>query len=73
MSIASLLFVTIFPLCTAVFYLGQPHGAEILLLSLFFTVMIYWRHRANIQRLLAGTERKMGQKVMIQQEDGDKK
>lgn len=73
MSIASLLFVTIFPLCTAVFYLGQPHGVEILLLSLFFTVMIYWRHRANIQRLLAGTERKMGQKVVIQQEDGEKK
>ena len=69
MSVASLLFVTIFPLCTLVFYLGQPHGLEIFLLSLFFTVMIYWRHRSNIQRLMAGTERKMGQKVVIRQED----
>ena len=31
--------------------------------------MIYWRHRSNIQRLMAGTERKMGQKVVIRQED----
>ena len=69
MSMASLLFVTIFPLCTAVFYLGMPHGLEILLLSLFFTVMIYWRHRANIKRLLSGTERKMGQKVNLAPEE----
>ncbi|MBQ7916679.1 MAG: glycerol-3-phosphate 1-O-acyltransferase PlsY [Firmicutes bacterium] len=69
MSLASLLFVTIFPLCTAIFYLGQPGGIEVLLLSLFFTVMIYWRHRSNIKRLQEGTERKMGQKVIIQQED----
>ena len=69
MSMASLLFVTIFPLCTAVFYLGMPHGVEILLLSLFFTVMIYWRHRANIKRLLSGTERKMGQKVNLAPEE----
>lgn len=74
MSMASLLFVTIFPLCTAVFYLGQPNGTEILLLSLFFTAMIYWRHRANIKRLISGTERKMGQKVEVppKKEEGGK-
>ncbi|MBQ7064735.1 MAG: glycerol-3-phosphate 1-O-acyltransferase PlsY [Firmicutes bacterium] len=69
MSLASLLFVTIFPICTAVFYLGQPHGLEVTLLSLFFTVMIYWRHHSNIERLLKGTERRVGEKVLIKTED----
>ena len=69
MSLASLTFVTIFPICTAIFYLSAPHGLEVTLLSLFFTVMIYWRHKGNIKRLIAGTERKVGEKVKIRKED----
>lgn len=75
MSAASLLFVTLFPIFTAVFYLGHPHGLETMLLSLFFTVMIYVKHKDNIKRLRAGTERKVGEKVQnvpLNGEDGGK-
>jgi glycerol-3-phosphate acyltransferase PlsY len=37
---------------------SRPFG----LLSLFIFGMIYYRHRENIKRLLAGTEPKIGQK-----------
>lgn len=37
---------------------SRPHGA----LALFLAGMIYFRHRGNIKRLLAGTESKLGQK-----------
>ena len=63
MSAASLLFVTLFPIFTAVFYLGGPNGLETVLLSLFFTVMIYIKHKDNIKRLRNGTERKVGEKA----------
>ena len=36
------------------------HPAEVVALGCFIGVMIIWRHRANIQRLLAGTEPKFG-------------
>ncbi len=35
---------------------------EIFFLGVALTVLIYWRHRANIKRLEAGTEPKIGQK-----------
>ncbi|GJL98265.1 MAG: glycerol-3-phosphate acyltransferase [Hyphobacterium sp.] len=38
---------------------GRP---DVALLSLFLTALIYWRHRANIKRLLAGTEPGIGTK-----------
>jgi glycerol-3-phosphate acyltransferase PlsY len=37
---------------------AKPYGA----LSLFLFGMIYYRHRENIKRLIAGTEPKIGQK-----------
>jgi acyl phosphate:glycerol-3-phosphate acyltransferase len=36
------------------------HPPEIIAMSCFITVMIIWRHRSNIQRLLAGNEPKFG-------------
>jgi glycerol-3-phosphate acyltransferase PlsY len=35
------------------------------------TALIVYRHRDNIKRLLAGTERKAGQRVEIEEEDSD--
>lgn len=35
---------------------------DIFLLSVALTLLIFWRHRANISRLRAGTEPKIGQK-----------
>lgn len=40
-----------------------------LIVSCIMVIFIFWRHRANIQRLLAGTERKMGEKVNIEEEN----
>ncbi len=39
-----------------------------LIVSAAMVVFIYWRHRANIKRLLTCTERKMGQKVDIEKD-----
>lgn len=36
--------------------------SEMLFLGMILTVLVFWRHRANIQRLRAGTEPKIGQK-----------
>jgi len=40
---------------------GQP--VEILLTITLISALLIWRHRANIQRLLAGQEPKIGQKT----------
>jgi len=37
-------------------------AAEALLLGMILTLLIFWRHRANITRIRAGTEPKIGQK-----------
>ena len=40
-----------------------------LIMSSIMVVFVFWRHKANIKRLLTGTERKMGQKVDINKEE----
>lgn len=40
-------------------FLGAPDG---LLLGVFLTLLVFWRHRENIRRIKAGTEPKIGQK-----------
>jgi glycerol-3-phosphate acyltransferase PlsY len=37
------------------------HGAEVFCLAVM-AMLLVWRHRENINRLLAGTESKLGQK-----------
>ncbi len=66
MSVASLTFVLLLPIVTAIFYLKGPHGVEMVFQTLFFTVSAFWRHRGNLVRLVRGTEVKMGQKVKIE-------
>ena len=39
----------------------QASGAEVLCLSVM-AVLLVWRHRENINRLVAGTESKVGSK-----------
>ena len=39
----------------------QAHGAAVLSLAVM-ALLLVWRHRENINRLLAGTESKLGQK-----------
>ncbi|MBS1242368.1 MAG: glycerol-3-phosphate acyltransferase [Nitrospirae bacterium] len=58
-SLSALIAFTLYPIVTfAVHGESKPQG----FLSLFVFGMIYYRHRENIKRLIAGTESKIGQK-----------
>lgn len=39
-----------------------------LIVASIMVVFVFWRHKANLKRLLTGTERKMGEKVEIEPE-----
>ncbi|NPD89645.1 MAG: glycerol-3-phosphate 1-O-acyltransferase PlsY [Asgard group archaeon] len=40
-----------------------------LIVACIMVVFVFWRHKANLKRLLTGTERKMGEKVEIKKEE----
>lgn len=56
-SLAALIATTLVPLVYLV--LGDHYAAG---LSALLTVLVFWKHRANIQRLRSGTESKIGAK-----------
>lgn len=58
-SLGSLVLAVIFPVCVLIFYPGQWH---LFAVSLVFCAMAFWRHRANIVRLLHGTENRFDKK-----------
>lgn len=58
-SVGSLVIVTLFPMLILIFYPGHIMA---LMIALILMVFGYYRHRSNIQRLLNGTENKLGQK-----------
>jgi len=58
-SLAALIAFALYPLATFAF---QGESRPLTLLSLFVFGLIYYRHRDNVKRLLAGTEPKIGQK-----------
>lgn len=58
-SLGSLVLSLCFPICILIFYPGQLH---LLVLAIIFWLMAWWRHRANIQRLLNGTENRFDKK-----------
>lgn len=58
-SLGSLVLAVIFPVCILIFYPGQWH---LFVVSLVFCAMAFWRHRANIVRLLHGTENRFDKK-----------
>jgi glycerol-3-phosphate acyltransferase PlsY len=45
------------------YYLGKEVSSRLILATLFLTAFIFFNHRGNIKRLLAGTENKLGQKA----------
>jgi len=58
-SLSALIAFALYPVITfSAYTVSRPLG----LLSLFVFGLIYYRHRENIKRLLAGTEPKIGQK-----------
>ncbi len=72
MSLASLSYMLLLVVVSAVFYMGTPIGLEVMILVVILSVSGFWRHRGNIKRLIRGEEVKMGQKVKIDQEENKK-
>lgn len=58
-SISSLIAALIFPIMIAWLYAGNPGQKFLLPLSVLLAVFILYTHRANIQRLRQGTEKKL--------------
>ncbi|PKM96091.1 MAG: acyl-phosphate glycerol 3-phosphate acyltransferase [Firmicutes bacterium HGW-Firmicutes-1] len=61
-SLGAIIMVITFPILTFVFHGDQ---IEYILLALFLMAFALFRHRANIKRLLSGTESKIGHKKNI--------
>ena len=61
-SVGSLLVAIVFPTWI---YFSCPKELHMLIVALMFTLLAFIKHRANIKRLLNGTENKLGQKVKI--------
>ncbi|WP_443770807.1 glycerol-3-phosphate 1-O-acyltransferase PlsY [Anaerostipes sp.] len=59
-SLGSICMVLIIPF---ILYFSEPNNWPLIFVGCIFTAMAIWRHRANIERLLHGTENKLGQKV----------
>jgi acyl phosphate:glycerol-3-phosphate acyltransferase len=57
-SLAALCAVAIAPIMALV----AGFGWEEVVFTLFLAVLIFWRHRSNIERLIAGTEPRIGDK-----------
>ncbi len=60
-SLGSLIIAWILPLNIILAYGISSDTLHMLVLSLFITVLAYFRHRENIKRLINGTERKLGE------------
>jgi glycerol-3-phosphate acyltransferase PlsY len=54
------------------YYLGRKVPMELVGMIFFLTVFIFYNHRANIKRLLNGTESKFGQKGILTNEPVEK-
>ena len=57
-SLAALAAFAVAPVAS--WYFGSPKTA---LLALVIAALVFWRHRANISRLMAGTEPRIGKKA----------
>ncbi len=64
-SVGSLCVSLLFPIWIAITKTGDPYYIWLVILSCLFTVSAFFRHRANIVRLLNGTENKVGQHVAV--------
>lgn len=63
-SLGSLLLSMLFPVWIAIRHPGDIH---MLIIGLIYAGSAFYTHRANIKRLLNGTENKLGQKVKVEQ------
>ena len=62
-SISSLLMTASLPILISMIYAGQGSiGIEAMVLALLITAFTFYRHKANIKRLIEGTEAKLTSK-----------
>lgn len=64
-SLGSLIFTSLIPVLMYVFYKGNDHVTELILVSLLYTIFAFIRHKENIVRLRNGKESKIGSKSKI--------
>ncbi|RBW70293.1 glycerol-3-phosphate 1-O-acyltransferase PlsY [Bacillus taeanensis] len=62
-SLGSLFFIGVFPF---LLLLMNAYPTSYFYIGLIIAGLSYWRHRANIQRLLNGNENKIGQKTQVE-------
>lgn len=55
-------FAAIFAAALSTIYMTFLGQGQMLIMGVALTLLVFWRHRANIKRLRAGTEPKIGQK-----------
>lgn len=68
-SVGSLFVVVLFPTYIAIVYHGHPYYLWMVAVGLLYTVSGFFMHRANIVRLLHGTENKVGHhKALVETE-----
>ena len=61
-SLGSLVVVTTFLVYVAMNFTTHPQYLRLLIMALLFVLLAYYMHRANIVRLIKGTENKIGSK-----------
>ncbi|MBM7094669.1 MULTISPECIES: glycerol-3-phosphate 1-O-acyltransferase PlsY [Alteribacter] len=62
-SLGSLLFISGTTIIVFIFSLTGSYSSDYLYFLIVITVLSFWRHRTNIERLIKGTESKIGQKA----------
>ena len=67
-SLGSLIVVWYFPIYTVLERRDSRYFGILLAVSLLFTALAYIKHIGNIRRLLSGTERKLGEKKVKENE-----
>lgn len=70
-SLGSLTMLTLMPISIAICAYFGLMPWEYLIFGVGAMAIVYWAHRPNIQRLLSGTERRIGEKVDIKEDAGD--
>ncbi|WP_069997594.1 glycerol-3-phosphate 1-O-acyltransferase PlsY [Cellulosilyticum sp. I15G10I2] len=58
-SISSLVLTASIPIILIIFHSGAPYGIEAMILGIVVTGITFYRHKANIKRLIEGTESKL--------------
>lgn len=61
-SLGSMFVAFYLPINTLLYHKDNPYFLKMIIVSFIFTILAIFQHRANIGRLLNGTERKLGEK-----------